>query len=238
MILPLRAIYRRAAARGEIAVNPTLKLTLPAVRGRRERITPPREAKALIAAVPLGDRALWATAFYAGIRRGELQALQWHDIDLHECLIHVDHSWDRKAGLIEPKSRSGKRRVPITTGLRQHLLAHRLHQGHGGHGYVFTNQHGNPFDPVTIHTRARKAWKTANLTPLTLHDCRHAYATFAIAAGINAKALSTYMGHSTITITLDRYGHLLPGNEHHAANLLDDLFRQGERPHPSLAAAD
>ena len=46
------------------------------------------------------------------------------------------------------------------------------------------------------------------------------------------------MGHSAITITLDRYGHLLPGNEHHAANLLDDLFRQGERPHPSFAAAD
>jgi integrase len=43
-----------------------------------------------------------------------------------------------------------------------------------------------------------------------------------IAAGINSKALSTYMGHSSITITLDRYGHLLPGNEHEAANLLDN----------------
>ncbi len=213
-------------ARGEIAVNPTLKLTLPAVRGRRERITPPSEAEALIAATPISDRALWATAFYAGLRRGELQALQWSDIDLEQHLIHVKHSWDHKAGLIEPKSRSGKRRVPITTGLRQQLLAHRLQQGHGGHGYLFTNQHGNPFDPVTIHNRARKAWKTANLNPITLHDCRHAYATFAIAAGINAKALSTYMGHSTITITLDRYGHLLPGNEHHAATLLDTWLEQ------------
>ena len=45
-----------------------------------------------------------------------------------------------------------------------------------------------------------------------------------IAANVNAKALSTYMGHSTITITLDRYGHLLPGNETHAANLLDTLL--------------
>src|SRR5258706_16472993 len=112
----------------------------------------------------------------------------------------------------------------MTKHLRQLLIAHRLHQGRGGTGFVFTNQHGRPFDPVTIHTRARKAWKTAHLTPLTLHDCRHTYATFAIAAGINAKALSTYMAHSTITITLDRYGHLLPGNEQQAAHLLDALL--------------
>jgi integrase len=47
-----------------------------------------------------------------------------------------------------------------------------------------------------------------------------------IAAGFNAKALSTYMGHASITITLDRYGHLLPGNEHHAAALLDTWLHQ------------
>jgi len=220
-ILPLRAIYRRALTRGDVAINPTLKLTLPAVRGRRERTAHPEEAAALIQALPALDRTLWATAIYAGLRRGELQALTWNDIDLQQGLIHVNHAWDRKAGLIEPKSRSGKRRVPMTKHLRQLLIAHRLHQGRGGTGFVFTNQHGRPFDPVTIHTRARKAWKTAHLTPLTLHDCRHTYATFAIAAGINAKALSTYMGHSTITTTLDRYGHLLPGNEHQAAQLLD-----------------
>ena len=49
----------------------------------------------------------------------------------------------------------------VTKHLRQLLIAHRLHQGRGGTGFVFTNQHGRPFDPVTIHTRARKAWKTA-----------------------------------------------------------------------------
>ena len=206
MILPLRAIYRRALTRGEVAINPTLKLTLPAVRGRRERTARPDEADALITTVPLQDRALWATAFYAGLRRGELQALTWNDIDLRQGLIHVNHAWDRKAGLIEPKSRSGKRRVPITKTLRRYLIAHRLQQGSGGAGYAFTNQHGGPFDAFTIHTRARKAWKTAGLTPLTLHDCRHTYASLSIAAGVNTKALSTYMGHSTITITLDRYG--------------------------------
>jgi integrase len=236
MILPLRAIYRRALTRGELAINPTLKLTLPAVRGRRERTAHPDEADALITDVPLKDRALWATAFYAGLRRGELQAVTWSDIDLRRGLIHVNHAWDRKAGLIEPKSRSGKRRVPITKTLRRYLIAHRLQQGNGGTGYAFTNQLGGTFDAVTIHTRARKAWKAAGLTPLTLHDCRHTYASLSIAAAVNTKALSTYMGHSTITIMLDRYGHLLPGNEQQAAHLLDALLTSpaqlGKSPTP------
>ena len=59
------------------------------------------------------------------------------------------------------------------------------------------------------------------LEPLTLHECRHTFASLMIAAGVNVKALSTYMGHSTVTLTLDRYGHLLPGNELEAASALD-----------------
>ena len=56
---------------------------------------------------------------------------------------------------------------------------------------------------------------------ITPHECRHTYASLSIAAGVNAKALSTYMGHANIKITLDLYGHLFPGNEGEAAALLD-----------------
>ena len=56
------------------------------------------------------------------------------------------------------------------------------------------------------------------------HECRHACASFMIAAGVNAKTLSTYMGHASITITMDRYGHLMPGNEAEAAALLDSYL--------------
>jgi integrase len=221
-ILPLRAIYRRAHNRGDVALNPTVRLSLPAVRGSRERVARPDEATALLAALPLTDRAIWAAALYAGLRLGELQALDWNHIDLNANLIRIERSWDRIAGFIEPKSRSGTRRVPLTNTLRTHLQTHRLHQGTGGQGLVFPNTHGNrPFNPSTINQRAKSAWATANLEPITLHECRHTYAAYMIAAGINTKALCTYMGHVSITITLDRYGHLLPGNEHEAATLLD-----------------
>jgi integrase len=221
-ILPLRAIYRRALNRDEVAVDPTRKLTLPSVRSNRDRVAAPAEATALLDALPLGERALWATALYAGLRMGELQALDWNQVDLGRNVLRVERSWDRTAGFIEPKSRSGRRLVPITNALRHHLLNHRLHQGTGGQGLVFRNDHGTkPFNPSTTNQRAKNAWAAAALSPITLHECRHSYAAYMIAAGVNTKALSTYMGHSSIVITLDRYGHLLPGNEAVAADLLD-----------------
>jgi integrase len=221
-ILPLRAIYRRALDRSQVSVNPTLKLTLPAVRGTRERIAIPSEAAALLRALPLSEQAIWATALYAGLRLGELQALDWNHVDLDHNLLHVERSWDRNAGYIQPKSRAGRRRVPITHTLHTYLLAHRLQQRSGSQGHVFPNSSGDrPFNPSTINQRAKTAWSKAGLSAITLHECRHSYAAYMIAAGINTKALSTYMGHSSITITIDRYGHLLPGNEHQAATLLD-----------------
>jgi integrase len=220
-ILPVRAIYRHATNRDHVATNPTHTLTLPSVRARRDRVARPDEAAALIAAVPPDDQALWATALYAGLRRGELQALRWRDIDLQRGVIRVERGWDRVVGAIEPKSRSGQRRVPLTHTLRRHLTTHRLR--HGGHPetLVFANNGPGAFNPAAALKRARRAWREAQLAPILFHECRHTYASFMIAAGINAKALSTYMGHASITITLDRYGHLLPGNEHQAATMLD-----------------
>ena len=77
------------------------------------------------------------------------------------------------------------------------------------------------FNDDTARARAVRVWKVAKLEPIGFHDARHSYASMAIAAGVNAKALSTYMGHSSITVTIDRYGHLMPGNENEAAELLD-----------------
>jgi integrase len=69
-LLPLRAVVRRALNRDELAMNPCADLELPAVRGRRDRYASPAEAEALIAAAPEQDRAIWATAMYAGLRLG------------------------------------------------------------------------------------------------------------------------------------------------------------------------
>jgi integrase len=217
-IAPLRAVYRRAFTRGEVAVNPTAGLELPAVRGRRDRIASPDEAAKLLAAVPVGDRALWATAMYAGLRRGELMGLRWDDVDLAAGRIRVERSWDPKEGIIAPKSAAAVRTVPIAAVLRDFLDEHRLRTSRTD-GLVFGRSSETPFDARALARRAETAWKAHE--PISLHECRHTFASLMIAAGVNAKALSSYMGHSSITITLDRYGHLMPGNEDAAAELLD-----------------
>jgi integrase len=86
---------------------------------------------------------------------------------------------------------------------------------------VFGRPDGRPFDPSSLRQRADQAWKAADLGRLTLHECRHTFASIAIAAGVNAKALSDYLGHSSIQTTFDRYGHLMPGSEDVAAGLID-----------------
>jgi integrase len=217
-LMPVRAIFRREVAQGRLAVNPTSGLELPAVRSTRDRIADPEEAAKLIEALPVVDRALWATALYAGLRRGELQALKWEDVDLAAGVIHVERSWDEEAGEIGPKSVKGRRKVPIAGVLRDHLVEHRMRHGHS-EGLIFGKTASDPFYPHTVTKHADEAWK--GLERITLHQARHTFASLMIAAGVNAKALSTYMGHANIGITLDRYGHLMPGNEEEAAGLLD-----------------
>jgi integrase len=224
-LMPLRAIFRRALARGEIAVNPTTGLELPAVEGSRDRIASPGEAAALLAALPECDRALWAAAMYAGLRRGELLALRWEDVDLAAGVIHVERSWDAKEGVVAPKSRAARRTVPIAATLRDQLVEHKLRSGRRV-GLVFGTSYTQPFTHSNVRKRANATWLRADLNPIGLHECRNTFASLMIAAGVNAKALSTYMGHSSVTITLDRYGHLMPGNESEAAARLDAYLSQ------------
>jgi integrase len=168
------------------------------------------------------ERALWATALYAGLRLGELRALRWRDVDFNGGVIHVRRSWDAREGEIPPKSEAGKRKVPMPQALRDLLKVRRqVALATAPDALVFGRDAKRPFHPDTPAQRARKTWKAAKLAPLTLHDCRHTYASLMIDAGANAKALSTYMGHANIAITMDRYGHLMPGNEAEAAKAFD-----------------
>jgi integrase len=109
------------------------------------------------------DRALWATALYGGLRRGELQALRWQDVDLASGVIRVERAWDVREGEIEPKSRAGRRTVPIA----------------------------EAFDGSTVDARAKAAWRGAGLDPITLHEARHTFPTKQPASSASAATTST-----------------------------------------------
>lgn len=223
-MMPVRVIcgWRRR----EVLVNPTTGLRLPAVRSGRDRIASPAEAEELLAALPSGDQPLWATALYAGLRRGELMSLRWLDVDLAQGLLYVVRAWDPKdRKMIAPKSKAGTRRVPIPAALRAYLAPAKLASGGAPDALVFGIR-GEPFSASSVGERAQRAWRIAELEPISLHECRHTFASLMIAAGVNAKALSTFMGHANISITLDRYGHLMPGAEDEAAGLMDAYLLQ------------
>ena len=218
-VMPVRVICR--SRRREVAVSPTAGLSLPAVRNGRVRIADPAEAEQLLQALCAADRPLWATALYAGLRRGELMGLRWCDIDLARGVIEVQQAWDpNEHQMVAPKSAAGSRRVPIVAALRAFLAPLSLAAPADGAGLVFGSG-GAPFSGSSTCERARRAWRTAGLEAICLHAGRHTFASIMIAAGVNAKALSTFMGHANISITLDRYGHLMPGAEDEAAGLVD-----------------
>src|SRR5262249_47096882 len=154
ILMPLRVVFRVAIRRGEIAVNPTHDLELPAVEGVRKRVADPAEAKRLLEALPEQDRALWATAFYAGLRNGELRALRVEAIDLEAAMLRVERSWDDVEGPVAPKSVAGTRVIPICT----HLLAHLEPHLRGRTGLVFGHIATRPYNYKNTVNRAYRAW--------------------------------------------------------------------------------
>jgi integrase len=233
-ITPLRAIYRRARQVGEVHANPTTGVSVPAVNRRQTRFATSEQIEAMLDHLDdAKDRALWATALYAGLRRGEVTALHREDVDLATGVIRVERGYDACEGEIPPKSKQGRRRVPIPAVLRDRLAEHLIDAPASGR--IFTGV-------KDIYERGRAAARAAGVEEPTLHECRHGYAALMIAAGVNVKALSTFMGHANIGITLDQYGHLLPGAEDEAAGMLDAFLARQlgsaevERPTAKVAA--
>jgi integrase len=209
---PLRCIYRRALRRDEVVLNPTTNLDIPASRGQRGlRPTPVLEARSLLAALPLLERALWATAFFGGLRRGELQALRCAAIDLEAREIRVERSWDQYEGEVEVKSKTSLRTVPLLDELRPYVASHLVATGRRGDDLIFGRRADAAFVPSTVSARADKAWSKVELARVTLHDCRHTLASLLIASGADPLQVKKTMGHSSIKVTYDLYGHLFPG---------------------------
>jgi integrase len=224
-ILPLRLVYRHARGKGIVHADPTDGLELPEKdRGRRVPSSP-ADAAALLATAPEQDRAIWATAMLAGLRRGELMALRLTDVDLKAGRLRVERSYDPAAREFRlPKSRQGRRNVPISSTLAPYLRPLVLERR--GADLLFGPNPNRPFTARPTQDHADDAWNRAGLERVTLHACRHLYASMSIAAGVNAHALFTYMGHSGIQVTIDLYGHLFPGNEAEASALLDAYLQQ------------
>lgn len=221
VVTALRVICRRAIENDELLVNPTANLRLPEASGTRERAASPDEANELLAALPEEDQPLWAAAFFGGLRRGELRALRVADVNFPDAtVIHVRRSWDDVEGAIEPKSKSGGRKVPVPAMLRRYLLEQKMRTGRDGDHLLFGRTASEPFTSTHVRSRALKAWEKANeeraekeqppLVPIAFHEARHSYVSLMHTAGIPLERIGDYVGHSGTYMT-ERYRHLVEG---------------------------
>lgn len=230
----LRALYRHALYCKVIpdGTNPTSGLALQ--KGARRKVVlkatgekgemvirGAAEVLRMIDALPTDEPPIFAVAALAGLRRGELQALKIGQVDLEANRIHVRHGWDSRAGELEAKTDAGLRDIPILKMLRPYLERHLARLGNRPSDRRFFTGTTSVIDPNACRDRARDHWTQAGLEPLGLHDARHTFASMMIASGANIKQISHIMGHSSITITLDTYGHLLPGSHQEAADKMD-----------------
>jgi integrase len=231
-IMALRALYAWARPRGLAFQQPCDGVRLPGGEERRMRVVSPDEAALLVGAVTGHDRTAFALACYAGLRAGELLALDWDDVDLERRIIRVERAWDHGSReFIAPKSKAAYRIIPITERLWAVLSEHR--ETLGSSGLLLPARRGDRSRPMghsALVKRLKKRWRTVGLESLKLHEGRHTFASLLIAAGANAKAITTYMGHSSIQVTYDRYGHLMPGSEAEVAGLLDAYLASSASP--------
>jgi len=216
----VRQIFRAAVADRIIGNDPTIGVRLPALRRAEAAmsIPTPEQVGALIEAADNDLAPVVTLCAYAGLREGEAAAVQVGDIDFLRRTIQVLRQVQYRSGAMEvrrPKYGS-ERTVFVPDDLLMILSEHIAHRGIGGQpdAWLFTDTSGTrPPRANRINTRWHAIQKRAGITGVRLHDLRHYFASALLAAGVDIVAVSKAMGHSSASITLDVYAHLMPSAE-------------------------
>lgn len=228
MLDTLKMILRSAQERGQIVDAAVIRVRPP----RRER-TEMRflnwaevEQLALETAEPYGN--LIRFACLTGLRQGELFALRERAVDLERRSVLVE-AGAREGQLVPTKTSAGRRKVSLSgealRTLREQLLARAPNEL----GLVFATPTGAVWRKDNFMARIfRPAIGRANLAPLRFHDLRHTYAALMVAAGAHPKLLQAQLGHTSINVTLNTYGHLFPDAFADVGEALDRLVHTSQ----------
>jgi len=244
LLIPLRAILYAAVENGAIPSNPAARMgrfVRPLQRQSAERINPFTRPE-IIELLRVADARMpdWyplvLCAARAGLRRGELLGLQWSDFDFERRLIFVRRQYYRRQ-VTTPKN--GKvRLVDMSAQLTRVLLIFKARKegeasavGRSLSPWVFPNSTGqNPVQGSWLGTRV---WKplllAAGLRHRGVHQIRHTYASLLLADGQSLAYVRDQLGHHSIKITVDTYGHLVPGENKAAVDRLDDVLEAPTR---------
>jgi integrase len=231
-----RSVTRTAG--GLVEQNVATLVSPPRVASTEIELLTPAEVQIVLG--KLEGRSIYpilVTALATGMRRGELLALRWQNVDLDGAVLRVEQSLEQtKAGLRfkSPKTKHGRRSITLpasaVTVLRDHWKAQkeqRLKLGMGKaptDSLVFATWEGKPRSPNSLTKEWWEAVRSAGMPPVTLHSLRHTHASHLIASGLDVLAISRRLGHGSPTITLGVYGHLFPNTDDRAASAIEAMF--------------
>ena len=234
----LRAVLSQAQRWQLVHQNVAKLVTLP--RGTRylPSILTTEQAKSLLEFLE-GHKheALLNVALTMGLRRGEVLALRWSDVDLTSRSLTVQHSLERVRGkglqLSEPKSARSKRSLTIPQICAHALAKHKVRQeklrSWAGTkwkegDFVFTGEVGKPLHPDDVSRLLPKILEEAKLPKVRFHDLRHSCASLLLALGVPAKLVQETLGHSSYQLTMDTYSHMIPALRNEVADRIDEIF--------------
>lgn len=229
----LRRALNAAVRQGIVPRNVTDAVTKPRVpKPEMQTWTPEQVGTFLKVARQDRPYALYVLALTTGMRRGELFGLQWQDLDLDAGSLSLKRQLTDNNGhpaTVELKTKTSQRKVDLSPQVAVAALrAHRKRMFKEGHvrpeGLVFVDSEGNPLRPSNFLRRDFfPLVKRAQVPRIRFHDLRHTAATLMLQQGVNPKVVAERLGHSTIRLTMDLYGHAWPSMQQEAAEKIDAL---------------
>ncbi len=222
-----------------VARNVCDLVTPPSIVSREATLLTLEQAQTLLSSVREHRlEVLLTMAVVTGMRRGELLALRWSNVDFERQTLLVLHTVDYipKYGYVEtePKTKTGKRRISLPSFLIDMLKQHRVQQleqrlkvgdAWENRDLVFPDLHGGYFNSNYLLRMFKKLLQEAGVPHMHIHDLRHSAATILLGMGVNMKVIQELLGHSDIAITLGLYSHLLPNMQQDVVNKWDDAFK-------------
>ncbi|MDY7106442.1 MAG: site-specific integrase [Actinomycetota bacterium] len=229
-----------AEAKGVIVRNPVRHASPPSMAGATDEMTvwtPAELAQFFELAAEHRLASLWRLAAMTGMRRGEVCGLRWSAVDLTQGVVRVERTRTTAGGAeiveSEPKSQRSRRVITLDRETTRVLSSHRraerelemsLRGSARRGGEVFTNPAtAEAMRPDSVSRAWERLVQRLPLPTIRFHDLRHTHATHLLAAGVDPLVVSRRLGHANVAFTLNTYGHLLPGQDGQAAQVVGDL---------------
>jgi integrase len=226
-----QAIKWRVVTRNEAAMS--TPVAIPRAAGRSMTAAQARRFMKALKDLPQGH--LFMLMLVTGVRRGEALGLRWEDVDLKKGVISIRQQLQRIDGELKAtdvKTEKSRRSINLSKAMVQELKAHKAAQAEERlasevwqeTGYVFTSNVGTPLDPRNVAKRFSSACTKAKIGKWHPHELRHTAASLMLANGVPLQVVSDILGHASIRITSDVYGHVLAPQRQEAAETMATFF--------------